>query len=399
MLPALFWLWTDLTDKLPQSTSIERFYDEHCSSGFPSGESLLIASKRAWSGQESRDAAIVRTSESLQSFDRAFRNAQLPVTQYTQKTLSNSFPSECYGRVTKLGPGTSLSVKVEQGSTGSPAWQIDPSASSESSRVSLTGDNSKHGELSSYSANPPTLQAPPCPLIDDSFELATNVSGPSKLLTQEKEEPLILASVRQVLAKSPSYAEEVVLALKDLPHVKRDILFNHYRSLVEDDTSTPAHSPSDTPTPQIRPHPSTTNPETWEAFRATTVAPKLFESTEIHPGVPGTSHVPVDASGSPRQVPSGQPSQAKGGSKQTGKCRVQNLSRGKSKTKDKRPDEGGGGSGLGGGGGSSPPTGGQNKSDNRWACPYSLAFSHMLELSKFKSCRPPGSLNSRSLWK
>ncbi|KAI0145811.1 hypothetical protein F4776DRAFT_660689 [Hypoxylon sp. NC0597] len=46
-----------------------------------------------------------------------------------------------------------------------------------------------------------------------------------------------------------------------------------------------------------------------------------------------------------------------------------------------------------------PLTDGERKACCRWRCPYSLVFSHMLESLKFKSCGPPGSLNSRSLWK
>lgn len=364
------------------------------------GESLLIASDRVWSERQSKDAAIVRALKLLGSFERSFeRSIGNDLFQLILEAFLDNLPRGFYARVAKLGPNTSLSVKVEQGSTSSPQWQADPPAPSESSRVSLVDVTSKRGDLSSYSTNPPTPQTLPYPSMDNSFELTTNVAGPSTLLTREEEEQLVLASVRQVVVKSPSYAEEVVLVSKEPSDVKRDILFNHYRSLVEDDTSTPVHSSSDTPAPQIRPHPSTTSPETWEAFRATAVAPKLFESTQIDQGVPETSHVPADALGSPRQVPSGQPSQAKGGSRQTGKCRVQKLSGGKPTKKDERPDEGGDGSGSGGGGGSSPPMDEQNKSDSRWACPYCLAFPHMLKLTKFKSCRPSGSLNSRSLWK
>jgi hypothetical protein len=106
-------------------------------------------------------------------------------------------------------------------------------------------------------------------------------------------------------------------------------------------------------------------------------------------------------------VPQGQSSQAKSGKTQSGKRRVQKSSGGKSKKRAKLPDDddgdnqddGGDGSGSGGGGAASTVTDRENKSNSRWACPYCLAFTHMLDVAKFKSCRPPGSLNSRSLWK
>lgn len=85
---------------------------------------------------------------------------------------------------------------------------------------------------------------------------------------------------------------------------------------------------------------------------------------------------------------------------------MKNRSENKSKKKGKRLDEGsdnqgdgGDGSGSGGEEASPPSTRGPNKSSNFRACPYCLVFPHMLEIARFESCQPLGSLNIPSLWK
>ncbi|KAF4957514.1 hypothetical protein FSARC_11282 [Fusarium sarcochroum] len=55
--------------------------------------------------------------------------------------------------------------------------------------------------------------------------------------------------------------------------------------------------------------------------------------------------------------------------------------------------------GSGGGKGAPDPKKQCSKSDKRWACPYCLVHPRILGITKFITCRPPGSMKKRSDWR
>ncbi|KAI0444841.1 hypothetical protein F4803DRAFT_572268 [Xylaria telfairii] len=340
-----------------------------------SGEFLLIACERGWSEQQSERAYTVRIAEILRLID----NGQF------QKPPADGSLWENYGRITTPTKGTDLSLEVVRGSARRPRGLDDSPASSSSCCPTLASDASSGHELSPSHANRPSLQIPLRPLVDSSITSAPNSTESSVLLSTREEElePLVLASARQ-LSNATFWAS----ANDAAPSVTRPS--------------------ADKPAPQSRPRSSPSVLEVWKACRATSAAPAFFNATTLHPTVSATILTLANVSDSPRQVSPSQSSQDKSGKSQSRKHRVQKSSKSKPKKKARLPDDGdnqsdggNGGSGSGSGGGGAAPAGpdGRNKSDIRWACPYCLAFTHMLDIVKFKSCRPPGSLNSRSLWK
>ncbi|KAI0405733.1 hypothetical protein F4802DRAFT_561792 [Xylaria palmicola] len=371
-----------------------------------SGESLLIACERGWSEAQSIEACTVRITAILRLIDNGQFRAR-------QKPPAGGSLWESYGRVNKSAIGTSLAPRASQGSTGRPRLPHDTPTSFISSCPTLASGTSPHRNLAISHSDSPTLQVPyHRPAHSSPMSTAKTTETSALPPTEEELEPLVLASVRQVLASDPLYAEEVVRRLKELPVAQRNILFNQHWALTGDDTPATLHSSGDTTTPQLRPPSSTPDLEgARKVHRTTSAAHTFFRVTKSQPAVSGTGLVEsgvvsLDVPGHSRQVPQGQASQARNGQRQPDKHRVQKLSGRKSKRKATPPDnngdnqgDGGDGSGLGGGGSASTATGGQNKANIRWACPYCLAFTQMLGVAKFKSCRPPGSLNSRSLWK
>ncbi|KAI1458508.1 hypothetical protein F4805DRAFT_424776 [Annulohypoxylon moriforme] len=344
--------------------SSQRFYTD-----VPSGEALLIASYRGWSVEESERAHVVRITKMLRLFDTG-----TPI----QKYFSNSVLWESYGQIIPRHPPGRLST------------------ASTLSYPPLTSDHSTYDELPTPDISPAAPQVSPHPVIDRSATLAANSVHTTTLSAQEKPEPLVLASVRQALARDSSYAEEVILSLKSLPITKRDILFNQCQNPTKYNASTTTLSLSEIPTYQIQTL-SSTDPEFLKAYDSINAKYLSSKSVKTHPSVAGITYAPANTSGSSCQTPLSQSSPTKRGKKHSEKNRVQKSSRGKSKDK----------AALIGGGGSSDPGRETNstesdrirKSNSRWACPYSLAFTSMLDIARFKSCRPPGSLNSRSLWK
>ncbi|KAI0884335.1 uncharacterized protein GGS22DRAFT_194859 [Annulohypoxylon maeteangense] len=340
-----------------------RFYTE-----LPSGEALLVARDCGWGLEESKRAHVLRMLKILRLLD--------PGTSI-QKYFSIRFDFlwETYNQI--------ISQRAPSYQSTAPSVSYPP----------LTSNRSTDSKAILPDANLPIFQLSDHPPASPSFPLITNTTRSTALLsTQEEWDPLVLDSVHKGLTHDSSYTEAIVLKLKKIPVAEREILFNTHHTPSEDDSPT-TFSSSDSPTP----HPSPADLRVRETYCSTNVEYPPSRNTKYYLEVPGITYAPANSSNSSRQVPHSQSSQAKSGKRKCVKHGEQNSSRGKSNKKAKFTGDADGSDS--GGGADSILTDRVRKSKSRWACPYSLAFNCMIEIARFKSCRPPGSLNRRSLWK
>jgi hypothetical protein len=170
--------------------------------------------------------------------------------------------------------------------------------------------------------------------------LAHALFCPALLCTWCSEsEPLLFRSTRQILSADPFYAEEIIRAVTQMP-----------------------------------------------GFRLLHLLP-----SEHGNGFLGD---PADSPGATNTVSGDQEKGSSDASGQTSKKRRQRRDGGEDQDgmrKKKDDDKNGEGT---------PELKKRNtEACERWARPYSLVYPQMLEINKFSTCRPPGSLTERSEWR
>ncbi|KAM0219289.1 hypothetical protein ACHAQD_006505, partial [Fusarium lateritium] len=169
-------------------------------------------------------------------------------------------------------------------------------------------------------------------------ESVDDVRSPVGAWHQESE-PLLFRSTRQILSANPSYAEEIIETVKQMPEYRHILLLSSKQGN------------------------------------------RFLDDPADDPGATNT------ASGD----------QGKGSSGASGqKSKKRRRQQDEEEDQDDLLEDGdhdGEGEEI------CPRKKRDTKNDERWACPYSRVYPEMLEINKFSTCRPPGSLKERSEWR
>ncbi|KAF4964054.1 hypothetical protein FSARC_8003 [Fusarium sarcochroum] len=294
-----------------------------------SGDRLLALAEDQWSTERYEQAA----SDHINKFQHRFQDPgaaghchESPVQDLVDKFLNN-------GLVKARSYATS-SVKAVDGSTPRPIYRSALVAPLESC-PSLASDHSSDGQDGANDSPAPRY--------------ASATPATSKRPARQPELSMF-TSIRQVLSSNLSFAEKVISAVSQLPHDKRNLLFESETECVDGSSSRPSRSPE-----------------------------RPFKKRRTS----GNSSNRTGSGGGGNGNGNGDPPGGRGGAG------------------DGSGNGDGDGVGRGGseGGDGTPHDTKRNKDkQRRWICPYYLAYPEIYGITLFSNCSP-GNMTEVHLWR